>query len=383
MPQFKFNTISKTDIESSLGGAQMIRAIDYDGPHHLLITGCPGSGKTTVSMMRAERLINMKSKILVVTYQDLLKNSLINIASKELAPNIVKFYKWFANKFRYLEFSESEVEMLEAMKSWSGLDEIIIDEGQDFESRIYRSLIQKCKKLTVGADNAQRVHDRGLKADQIQVEMQNKGTVLPVNLLYNYRNTFEIYNFARYFLPFSERANNNLAIDRIPKGKGVIPTVFLVPDHNTRLAQLKILLSDAGDRNIAVLVYGVDEVDTYHQIIKDMGINCSKHHHDGHVGDNIENVLVTTFKSAKGLEFQVVIMPDMETARNQHYKTEEHYYIACTRAKENLFLISKGYNLPFYFKDFDSASYQLTKVSATDAPPKTDVSSSLNDDLPF
>ena len=384
MPQFKFNTISRTDIESSLGGAQMIRAIDYDGPHHLLITGCPGSGKTTVSMMRAERLINMKSKILVVTYQDLLKNSLINIASEELAPHIVKFYKWFANKFRFLEFSESEVEMLEAMKSWTGLDEIIIDEGQDFESRIYRSLLQKCERLTVGADNAQRVHDSGLKADEIQVEMQNKGTVLPVNLQYNYRNTFEIYNFARFFLPFNERANNNLAIDRIPKGKGVIPTVFLVPDHNTRLAQLKILLSDAGDRNIAVLVYGVDEVDTYHQIIKDMGINCSKHHHDGHVGNNIENVLVTTFKSAKGLEFQVVIMPDMETARNQHYKTEEHYYIACTRAKENLFLISKGDHLPFYFRDFDSASYQLAKVSAADAPPKTDVFSSLNDDdLPF
>jgi len=318
-----------------------------------------------------------------VTYQDLLKNSLINIASKDLAPNIVKFYKWFANKFRFLEFSESEVEMLEAMKSWTGLDEIIIDEGQDFESRIYRSLIQKCKRLTVGADNAQRVHDRGLKADQIQVEMQNKGTVLPVNLQYNYRNTFEIYNFARFFLPFNERANNNLAIDRIPKGKGIMPTVFLVPDHNTRLAQLKILLSDAGDRNIAILVYGVNEVDAYYQIIKDMGINCSYHHHDGHVGENIENVLVTTFKSAKGLEFQVVIMPDMETARNQHYKTEEHYYIASTRAKENLFLISKGETLPFYFRDFDSDSYQLTKVEVTNAPTKTAVLPSPNDDLPF
>lgn len=389
MPQFKFNTISRTDIESSLGGAQMIRAIDYDGPHHLLITGCPGSGKTTVSMMRAERLINMKSRILVITYQDLLKSSLINIASKDLTPNIVKFYKWFTRnnyfqrKFRFLHDDEDETVMLELMKDWDGIDEILIDEGQDFELRIYRSLIQKCKRLTVGADNAQKVHERGLKADQIQVEMQSKGTVLPVHLQYNYRNTYEIYNFARFFLPFNERVNNNLAIDRIPKGRGVVPTVFLVPDHNTRLAQLKILLSDAGDRNIAVLVYGVAEVDTYHQIIKDMGINCSKHHHDGHVGENIENVLVTTFKSAKGLEFQVVIMPDMETARNEHYKTEEHYYIACTRAKENLFLISKGDNLPFYFRDFDSASYQLTKVSATDAPPKADVSSSLNDDLPF
>ena len=380
MPQFKFNTISRTDIESSLGGAQMIRAIDYDGPHHLLITGCPGSGKTTVSMMRAERLINMKSKILVVTYQDLLKNSLINIASKDLAPKIVKFYQWFYTSFRYLHLSESEVEMLEAMIKWTGVDEIIIDEGQDFESRIYRSLIQKCKRLTVGADNAQRVYDRGLKADQIQNEMQNQGTVLPIKLQYNYRNTFEIYNFARFFLPFHEGANNILAIDRIPRGKGIMPTVFLVHDHNTRLAQLKILLSDAGDRNIAVLVYGKSEVDMYYQIITDMGMICSKHYSDSHVG---ENILVTTFKSAKGLEFQVVIMPDMETARNHHYKTEEHYYIACTRAKENLFLISKGETLPFYFKDFDSDSYQLTKVEVTNAPTKTAVLPSPSDDLPF
>ena len=63
--------------------------------------------------------------------------------------------------------------------------------------------------------------------------------------------------------------------------------------------------------------------------------------------------------------------------------SDEQYYIACTRAKENLYLISKGDTLPFHFKDFDTTSYQLTKVGATDAPPKTDVFSSLNDDLPF
>lgn len=383
MPQFKFNTISRTDIQSSLGGALMIRAIDYDGPHHLLITGCPGSGKTTVSMMRAERLVILKRKILVITFQDLLKNSLINIASKELAPKIVTFYKWYYDLFKFLNKNDDEVAMLEAMKNWTGLDEIIIDEGQDFESRIYRALIQKCERLTIGADNAQRVHDSGLKADQIQAEMQKKGVVLPINLQYNYRNTFEIYNFARYFLPYNERVNNELAIGSIPKGKGVVPIVFVVPNHDTRLAQLKILLNNAGDRNIAVLVYEKQAVDDYCQIIQGMGIDCSKHHSDSRVGDDMENVLVTTFKSAKGLEFQVVIMPDMETVRNQRYKTEEHYYIACTRAKETLFLITKGETLPSYFDDFDPASFQLTKVAATITPPKTDDLSSLNDDLPF
>jgi len=269
------------------------------------------------------------------------------------------------------------------MKDWDGVDEIIIDEGQDFEPRIYRSLINKCKRLTVGADNAQKIHKNGLKANEIQSEMQKNGTVMPLGLQYNYRNTFEIYNFARFFLPYSERANNPLAIERIPKGKGITPTVFLVPDNNTRLAQLKILLSDAGDRNVAVLVYRIEEVNEYYQLILDMGINCSKHHNKMHIGNNIENVLVTTFKSAKGLEFQVVIMPTMETAKSAHYMTAEHYYIACTRAKENLFLITRGESLPSYFNEFDSDSYQLTKPSATDAPTKTDIATSINDDLPF
>ncbi len=384
MPQFKFNTISRTDIESSLGGAQMLRAIDYDGPYNLVITGCPGSGKTTVSLMRAERLINSNKKVLLITFQHLLQSSLINIATPQLAPNIVKFYKWFYRKFRFLEFSEDETVMLELMKDWPGVDEIIIDEGQDFEARIYRSLLPKCKKMTVGADNAQRVHKRGLKANEIVDEVKKKNNVLPIGLQYNYRNTYEVYNFARFFLPYNERANNALAIDRIPKGKGAQPTVFLTPDHNTRLAQLKILLTDAGDRNIAVLVFAKEDVRLHANYIKEMGIKCSINDSDDHVGTVIENVLVTTFKSAKGLEFQVVIMPKMETARSGRYDTEEHYYIACTRAKENLFLIVQSHNLPYCFKEFDSASYKLTKVTPASAPPsKKIISVEPMDDLPF
>jgi len=379
MPQFKFNTISRTDIEGSLGGAQMIRAIDYDGPHHLLITGCPGSGKTTVSMMRAQRLVNMNSNVLVITYQNLLKTSLLNIAENNLKPKIHTFLKWYKDKFVYLNSNDNEETMLNSMKGWAGVDEIIIDEGQDFEARVYRSLLQKCQKISIGADNAQRVHIRGLKVEQIKEEINKLSSVYPIHLLYNYRNTFEVYDFARYFLPFNERANNNLAIERIPKGKGSIPSLFLVKSHEQRKAQLKILITNSGDRNIAILVNRIDEVDAYHKLITEMGIKCSKYTSESPIGNEIENIIITTFISAKGLEFQVVIMPTMETKSG----SDEQYYIACTRAKENLFLICKGETHPVFFRDFDSASYQLIKVDATSAPPKTDVFSSLNDDMPF
>jgi superfamily I DNA/RNA helicase len=371
MPQFKFNTISRTDIQESVGGSQMIFAIDYDGPHHLLITGPPGSGKTTISLMRAERQILNGKKVLLVTYHDLLRRSLVNIASDELAPHVHKFFKWYFDRFGYLQKYHTEDDMLAAMNTWKGVDEIIVDEGQDLGARVYRSLIRKCSKLTVGADNAQKVHESGISSLKIQQELSSKGDdPVPVPLMYNYRNTYEIYNFARHFLPFNQIVNNKLSIEQITRDDGELPTIFLVPDENTRAAQLKILLTNAGDRNVAVLVYHVEEVDEFADLITSMGIKCSRHHKNDHIGNEIENVLVTTLKSAKGLEFQVVIMPNMETARDEWYKTEEHYFVACTRAKEDLFLIVKGSQLPDCLDNFNEDTYELRRVARQPHPPK-------------
>lgn len=383
MAQFKFNTISRNEIESSPGGTQMIHAIDYDGPSNLMITGCPGSGKTTVTIMRADRLVTLGQNILVITLQDLLQTSLKNIATNGLSSRIYKFYKWYyKNSNGKFVNKKKENEMLEDLQSVSKFDEILIDEGQDFESKIYRTLIGKSQKLTVGADNAQRVHETGLLANQIYSEISQQNTVAKVDLQYNYRNTFEIYNFARNFLPFSERANNSILINKMPKGNGEKPTIFLVPDHQTRMAQLKILLDNAGDKNVAVLVYHVEDVDIFYTIIEGMGIRCSKHHNDSHVGGNIENVLVTTFKSAKGLEFQVVIKPNMERVHEEHYMTDEHYYIGCTRATENLFLIINNVEIPQYFKEFDQNSFDLDKTGKI-APPQLQSQVEEIDDLPF
>jgi superfamily I DNA/RNA helicase len=381
MAQFKFNTISRTEIESSPGGTQMIHAIDYDGPNNLIITGCPGSGKTTVTIMRADRLVMMNKNILVFTYQALLQTSLKNISRRALSTKIHKFHKWyFANSNGKFVYEKEELEMLEDLKLVNKFDEILIDEGQDFEARVFRTLVGKSNKITVGADNAQRVHQVGLLSNEIIAEISIQNKVARVDLQYNYRNTYGIYDFARNFLPLNERANNPILINKIPKGSGEKPTLFLVPDDDSRIAQLKILLENAGDKNVAVLVYHVDEVELYYNIIGQLGIKCSRHHHDKHVNEDFENVIVTTFKSAKGLEFQVVIKPNMERVGEKMYMTDEHYYIGCTRATENLFLIIKGDALPKYFIDFEKDSFLLNKTGKMSIPA---VIVDETDDLPF
>jgi len=390
MPQFKFNTISRTDIENSPGGQQMLYAIDYDGPKNLIITGCAGSGKTTVSLMRAERLTTLGQSVHIITFHDLLVNNLKNSASDELRPNILKYHGWFYRESDYVEVEgvdRIKVEqmtydqMASELTAFKSVDEFIIDEGQNFPASFHQILMERCTKIAIGADNAQKVH-AGLKAEDIKAKIQEKGELHPVQLQYNYRNTFEIYNFARNFLPANERVNNERAIDKIPKGRSDKPTLFVVPDKDSELAQLYTLLRDAGDRNVAIIVFHVNEVEYYYKAIRGFQMGCSRHHHNEHVHE-LENILVTTYKSAQGLEFQTVIMPNIETVAGKWYRTGEHYYIGSTRAKENLFLLATGETIPQYFKTFDQGSYQLKNTGKLTLPTFAPEVLGEDDDLPF
>lgn len=365
MAQFRFNTISRGDIERSRGGKIMLNAIDYNGPNHQIITGVPGSGKTTVTLMRAERLVNEGKNIKVFTYQNLLLLSLKNIAAGEVSSTMHSFYKWYKTTFEYLEPSHTEVEMMAKMKDYTSYDEILIDEGQDFEERIYRALLPKCKTMTVGADNAQKIHERGLSSDQIESELEKTKGTNQVRLEYNYRNTFEIYNFSRHFVPFNLRANNPLTLDKIPKGAGNTPIVFQTLSETENLQRLRILLEDAGNKNTAILCFRQSEVDDYYNKVQKLGFKCSKFHGAHRGNGEIENVLITTYKSAKGLEFQVVILPDMHNAMIDEDQTSEHYYVGCTRAKENLYLIFKGAQMPQYLQAFSKDSFEYLPINIT------------------
>jgi superfamily I DNA/RNA helicase len=378
MPQFKFNTISRTDIERSPGGKIMINAIDYNGPNHQIITGVPGSGKTTVTLMRAERLVKEGKQVKVFTYQNLLLISLRNISISEVSENMHSFYKWYKNTFEYLQPYHTEVEMMEKMKDLTRYDEILIDEGQDFEERIYRALLPKCTRMTVGADNAQKIYSNGLSSDKIELELGKSKTTNQVRLEYNYRNTFEIYNFSRHFVPYNLRANNNVTLNKMLKGVGNIPMVFQALNERESLNRLKILLEDAGDRNIAILCFRQDEVDNYYYKVRSvLGFKCSKFHGRYHSGSEIENILITTYNSAKGLEFQVVILPDMQKAMIDDDQTSEHYYVGCTRAKENLYLLFQGDNMPQCFNSFSRDSYEYFPATTSSPDIKNE------DDLPF
>lgn len=359
---FVFNTVSEEEINRSLNGKQMMHAIRYDGDDQLFVTGRPGSGKTTISVLRAVFLHNQPDKkVLLLTFQNLLVTSLRNSVPVDMRLNINTFNSWAWGRTNGLIINkDTSIEHLTQLLRAQGerYYEIIIDEAQDLPSCVFQPLFAITDRLTIGADTGQRVHQEGTTADEIEEIIGQDHDIHDVELQYNYRNFFEIYDFARQFVSHMPFANGTLLLDSMPKGKGSLPEVIQTTDEIQ--TALNLLDNHAGE-NVAVLFERIKQVDTFSEALIKRGVKHTKWHSnvEKSVLNSVESVVVTTYKSAKGLEFQAVIMPHAELLRPTvgDFFNPEHCYVGCTRATQRLYLTYRGDKLPHCLLNFRPASY--------------------------
>lgn len=365
---FVFNTVSEEEINRSLNGKQMMHAIRYDGDDQLFVTGRPGSGKTTISILRAVFLHNQPDKkVLLLTFQNLLVTSLRNSVPVDMRLNISTFNSWAWRRTNGLSITkDTSIEQLTQLLSAQGerYYEIIIDEAQDLPSCVFQPLFAITDRLTIGADTGQKVHHEGTTADEIEEIIRQNHDIYDVELQYNYRNFFEIYDFARQFVPHMPFANGALLLDSMPKGKSSLPEVIQTIDEIQ--TALNLLENHAGE-NVAVLFEMIKQVDAFSEALTKRGIKHTKWHSnvEKSVLNSVESVILTTYKSAKGLEFQTVIMPHADRLRPVvgNFFNPEHCYVGCTRATQKLYLTYLGDKLPHCLQNFRAASYTHQLIS--------------------
>ena len=228
---------------------------------------------------------------------------------------------------------------------------IVIDEGQDFPLVLIRAFAEHLPKngsLTFFLDNTQQIYGPRISWTSAgfthckQWELHN-----------NYRNTIEIYELSKAIADSIESYGDNTDVCTVvpPKVHGKHPVLHRVNSNDER-DELIRYLAECLEHNHT---YGILVPNNrYVRLILNLVPNSRNLKKDLEYGDSISSgIYVSTIQSAKGLEFDTVILPYLdkwlftspedieedEFKKNKLIKELKTLYVGVTRARSHLHLI--------------------------------------------
>lgn len=220
---------------------------------------------------------------------------------------------------------------LRGSRDFSHIRHLVIDEMQDYTQAQYAIInyLFPCPKTILG-DITQNLSlcsgVRSLDAfDGQQAEI--------VRLCKSFRSTWEIAMFCNAICP----AEGFEAVER----HGHAPTVTAYSDEQALEAGLvQLLQSDHGYGSVAIICKTMDTAEGWYRRLRDrMPIEL--------LGPSSERftqgLVATTAYMAKGLEFDMVIVPDADDATYRTETDRQSLYVACTRALHRLELLHTGW----------------------------------------
>lgn len=365
------------DIQELSKDQERARLLPREGRH--LIVGGPGTGKSIVALLRTRAHHRPKG---AQEYVFLVYNKLLLEASRELvggAVNAHPWKTWFKGMYKravgqpcpVIDGQAFALDWVAILDAIAGAPEIttpltpfvIIDEGQDMPPEYYRALLQiGFEHVYVVADQNQRMTEEHSSLHEIVTELAIDPDAR-IELTENYRNCDRIARLALALciedpaspclkLPLERRCTREpLLIDygpgcawdfdglleRILKAADRSPARLygiITPDNATRQCWLKALRQhpvikalDDGRPRIATYASGDEEGD----------------HRFGHGG-----IFVINAQSAKGLEFDTVLLADIDgyrldtESRDQREDLKRRFYVMISRAREQVVLLRRA-----------------------------------------
>lgn len=381
------------EAEFHLPGVEALRREEMWGMVHddtfrtALVTGCAGSGKTTIAVCRLIRHAEQGYRARLLTFQNMLvlyiKNLVVKKQNKpELDKRISTFHTWYPGSFDTKHpptANDIRTALAQMGMQPNTPAELLIDEGQDLPVAVFEAVPDYFTRVLVSGDKAQDVHRHPPDhLDRIAAALRNHHTPYrPFPLGQNFRNTYETYRFARQFIPKTnlEVWNQNI-LDRLhaKNRHGRKPMVVPYRKSAVRDAHMRTVLANARVGSVGILCpigpqslerHAGESVESVYRLLASWGISATQYYSDREtcpLPTTLRRYIVTTFISAKGLEFDVVIVPRMNFFRHPTTDPEttirEEMYVASTRARGRLYIYRDQLH-PQYdpIAGFDASTY--------------------------
>jgi len=308
-----------------------------------IVSGCAGSGKSVLALIKAQRIQKERGNDYEIIVYTKALCRYMESGRKALGLN---------NPFYYLH---------KWKRSWCDkqADYIIVDEIQDFINAAR-------KNFFFFGDNAQSIYyDPGRN-----VALEDIGYLLPQDnkpkmweLYRNYRLPIQVARFVQYvgvdLNPFEESTYKNAG------GDDSIPHVL---QYESPIEQIEAIKRIIGDRltDVAILLPLNEQVKEVGEILTSLEMNYEQKYNNKDpekAKDNLDfdtsNLKLMTYHSAKGLQFETVFLPLLETSDVEAKR--KALYVAMTRTYKQLYIMYSG-NLPNVLADIPAELYTQKEV---------------------
>ena len=340
--------------------------LPLDGDY--VVYGPPGTGKTVIALYRAG-LTSDDDATLMLAHSKVLVHYMTGAAGRaKLAARTSTYDAWFCRLYKRrvgrrapssaddswdYDWNTALIDLVQHPGNGDATPYLIIDEGQDMPNGFY-TIVKTCaRNVSVFADENQRLeHFKNSRISEIAAALgvtKAKGHL--VELRYNHRNSRPIAELA------GSLCVGLTGVADLPDRAGPKPVMRSWPNRTAVVENIAKMAKNSPKKTIGVLLPRKKQVRSF--------VNRLEAHLPGRkvqcyvsgdesckatsldFGDGVVTVLC--YMSAKGLEFDTVFLPELETYWDQDPTNDVNrmlYYVLTSRARERLILGWTGTKRP-------------------------------------
>jgi superfamily I DNA/RNA helicase len=336
-----------------------VNSLPLKGSH--LVIGPPGTGKTVMAIYRSKMLRDKKIDVTLLMYNRLL-SQYTRRATKQLGIDgkTDTFHSWFCRYYKRL-YGRNPPQIEPYVFDWQRIltkvnsngslfspakPFIVLDEAQDFPKEFFPVIRAAASDITVFADENQRITEHNSTIQEIKTYAH---LAAPIKLSRNYRNTMEIAELAEHFytgLPSG--------IPERPSKSGPKPVMLRHGFLHETVEFIVRYERNNSDSDIAVFVQTAALQRKFINRLTGKTKNPVQAYEGGLGADapvvdfDRPGIKVICYASAKGLEFDVVFLPELQTVTLDPTRPEfaMAFYVLISRARRELFLSYSGAERP-------------------------------------
>lgn len=329
------------DVDEGSMDDDQLDLIEYTNDKSMLVAGCAGSGKSIIAMHKAERLYAEGEDVILIAYTKSL-NGYMRVGKPDASFRFYYHYQW------------KKLNMPKA-------DYIIVDEIQDFTREEIQEFIDAAKKCFLFfGDTAQSIY-RQYGKQTLTIAQIAEMTGL---------NTLQLFNNYRLPRPVAKITQNYVGVD-VPEYKEKVyqnketelPRFVHTKTIEEEFNIITQIIAQHQNKSIGILYHSNEAVLQMNKQMIERGIQCEFKYNDTEgEKQNVSNLnfktlvpKIMTYHSAKGLQFDIVILPGYNGAFD--VESKKALYVAMTRTMHKLYVLYSSPELLSPLKEVPSHLY--------------------------